>query len=294
MPDSKFGTELNDIKNVYMLADEKGQIEGVYINYNNGSLDVVRISGTKTYEAFATEVKTFLAKAGATMDNKNSLWSVLPRNNARKIDFDELDRKFYQQKNSSTKQTPSVVPKISTGVQKVQQPASTSVALQQQQKINSSAVKQPPSNVLSMEQSENILNNNAEELERLKKKESKKERYKIKSVSQIFAHAKRPAYRTIQSALFAGASTLATLGAIGISLPAVIPIITGAAAFFSIRRTFKNFHDIHFDLIRYKISDYVSERVRGARDDVRDYFKGKRDEFIDRAADNVENQGRSR
>ena len=92
-----FGEEENNIEKVYLLSQDSGKIDSIYVTYNDGQVEKIDKPEEVSYEEFATAARTFLAQAGATSKNRYDKWYPVKRNNNYGIDFDLLDNKYDEQ-----------------------------------------------------------------------------------------------------------------------------------------------------------------------------------------------------
>ena len=92
-----FGSSDNDIKKIYLLSADSGKIDSVYVEYNDGLIEVEDKPEELDYNDFAVAVKDFMKSAGATGENKYSKWFPTRRVNSLGIDFDELDTRYNDQ-----------------------------------------------------------------------------------------------------------------------------------------------------------------------------------------------------
>ena len=107
------GNEPNDIKNIWILVEDKTQPknwDAVYVTKNNGEVEKIQKPANVSYDEFRDRIWENIQKTGIKdkKDRKGDVWSIYSRENG-KIDFDQLDEKIdaaSATKNANSNPTP--------------------------------------------------------------------------------------------------------------------------------------------------------------------------------------------
>lgn len=269
----------NSIKRVMLqaktLPNGSDEIEKVYIEYNDNHIDIIEKTSSKTQAEFMQDTKKFLLSIGATSENKGSKWFVCHRENGYDFDFDEMDRKYEQQKqNVNTSNNPSLPAVIDN-------------------KKKDIIKNENENNVQSFEKTQSIID---KELEEIKKKEElkakKANRYKIKKISSIFSAEKDNINKAAMSALLTGAIGFVTVASATLFINSTpIPTLIGIGLTIrQLKKTGENIEEIKFSNMMSSLFEALSERIKYTAKDAIDGIFNKAKE---QGLNNIEN-GKSR
>ena len=291
--DRTFGDGINDIGKVILLSNggDGKQIETIYI-FNGIDKDVPELIINKpeniSYEEFKSSINDFLLKIGAKLSNRRDRWIKVTRVNDFDIDFDEFDIK-YEKANKKGDQNKLEVPMVRQEVTSYDDTSSFSEEDSKRVlRENLDVIK----NKLESDNSESKTNETKAENEKTAKEKNVR-KYKIKSISDIYSHAKKPAFWAATDALVTGVSGIITVSLFSASHP-VLGICGAMATLVALNKTRLNFINIKFSKIKENLVNYITERKDGIVGDAKSGLNDLKNSIIDKGVEQVENHGRSK
>ena len=306
----KYGDKPEDIKKVYVEANEKAEWTCAYVEYNDGSIQKI-VDEKSDPAVFKSEMWKAITDAGATKEDRKEKWTVLTVVKNKDL-FDALDKKYEDQEKAKEAAPPDGVDdeeekkeeeeeKKEEKKEEPEKKEDTASDEEKKEEGKDSGKKPAPlteeeRSKIILKQNLDMIHNSANNSKKAQRKAAHKERYKIKKVSKIFENSKhvnigKPTAIAAISAIVTVASGLQVWrnllhansnGALAVGLASAV---AGVVAFKFLK---KNFKEMELKTVLGNALTFISERIGAGLSDIGYGIKEGFEDLVHKGAEKVE------